>query len=60
MLQSNSERQLISDFWETMERTGSDFTNTFRDLAGITKSAEMTEQDERILQKLLSHCAPKE
>ena len=43
-----------------MEKTGADFTNTFRDLASVTKSPEMTEKDERTLEKILSHCAPKE
>ena len=43
MLQSDTEMKLVSDFWETMEKTGSDFTNTFRDLASISKIPDMTE-----------------
>ena len=60
MLTSATEVALVADFWNTMEKTGSDFTNTFRDLAGITKSPDMTSTDEATLQKLLSHCAPKD
>eukprot|EP00354_Favella_ehrenbergii_P001634 CAMPEP_0170459548 /NCGR_PEP_ID=MMETSP0123-20130129/6196_1 /TAXON_ID=182087 /ORGANISM="Favella ehrenbergii, Strain Fehren 1" /LENGTH=125 /DNA_ID=CAMNT_0010724163 /DNA_START=1383 /DNA_END=1760 /DNA_ORIENTATION=+ len=43
-----------------LDKTGSDFTNTFRCLSGVTKSAEITEQDEAVLAKLVSYCAPKE
>lgn len=42
-----------------MTKTGSDFTNTFRDLAGISKTPEMTAADEAVLEKILGHCAPK-
>ena len=43
-----------------MKKTGSDFTNTFRDLAGISKDLSMTDDDNVVLDKLLTHSAPKE
>lgn len=60
MLELDTEACLVSDFWTVMEKTGSDFTNTFRDLAQVTKSPNMSPQDEVALAKLQSHCAPKE
>jgi len=50
----------VTDFWAVLDKTGADFTNTFRCLSGVTKSAELTEQDEAVLAKLVSYCAPKE
>ena len=43
-----------------METCGSDFTNTFRDLSKISKSAEMTEEDKEGLQALVKNTASKE
>ena len=44
MLDSNqSEIQLVSDLWDAMTVTGSDFTNTFRYLASFSKTSEITE-----------------
>lgn len=60
MLDAAEHADLVEAFWNCMEQTGADFTNTFRDLAGVTKSQEMTAKDEQILAKLVTNCAPKE
>ena len=38
-------KTLLEELWKLMETCGSDFTNTFRDLAKVTKSADMSEAD---------------
>ena len=43
-----------------MTKTGADFTNTFRDLSKVKKSTEMTAEDERAIEVLVGHSAPKE
>lgn len=42
MLTSEEDKALVNEFWDVMRETGSDFTNTFRDLASVTKSPDMT------------------
>ena len=43
-----------------MTKTGADFTNTFRSLSQIRKSNEITAEDERAIEVLVGHSAPKE
>ena len=38
-------KTLLEDLFKLMATCGSDFTNTFRDLSGVSKSAEMTDED---------------
>ena len=42
LLRSQEEKDVVAGFWKVMEKTGCDFTNGFRELAGVSKSAEMT------------------
>lgn len=60
MLETAAEQGLVTGFWSVMTKTGADFNNTFRDLSGISKQVDMTDQDNIVLEKILSHCAPKE
>jgi len=53
MLTNETEAGLVHAFWEVLAKTGADFTNTFRDLASVTKSAEMTSRDEAVLDKIV-------
>ena len=57
---AQAEKQLVEGFWAVMKKTGSDFTNTFRDLAGLTKDLSMTDEDNIVVDKLLTHAAPKQ
>ena len=43
-----------------MEVCGSDFTNTFRALSSISKSAELTPTDLQTIEKIASFSAPLE
>ena len=38
-------KTLLEELWKLMETCGSDFTNTFRDMAKVSKAADMTEAD---------------
>ena len=42
-----------------MRVLGSDFTSTFRILSELTKSEEITEKDNQVIEKLVSYSAPK-
>ena len=45
-LYSSAEAEdLISELWQIMADCGSDFTNTFRDLSRLSKSASITPED---------------
>lgn len=46
--------KLVKSFWEVLEKTGGDFTNTFRTLSEITKEGK-----EDIAQKLVKFSGPK-
>lgn len=43
MLKSDEMAGLVEGFWAVMTKSGADFTNTFRDLSGLTKQTEMTD-----------------
>lgn len=53
-------KTLLENLFKVMATCGSDFTNTFRDLSKITKNVEVTEEDEKAIQALQKHSAPKE
>ena len=53
-------QEFMQELWKLMETCGSDFTNTFRDLAKLSKSLDITTEDERTIQALSStYSAPK-
>lgn len=43
MPESDEMAGLVEGFWAVMTKSGADFTNTFRDLSGLTKQTEMTD-----------------
>ena len=54
-------KTLLEELWTLMETCGSDFTNTFRDMAKVSKAADMTEADQEALVALSTkNTAPKE
>jgi uncharacterized protein YdiU (UPF0061 family) len=53
---SEDSPKLYELLFETMEKTGNDFTNTFRALSSVTKIGD----NKTVLIKLMDNCAPKE
>ncbi|XP_065052587.1 protein adenylyltransferase SelO, mitochondrial-like isoform X1 [Rhopilema esculentum] len=51
-----SDSELISSLFETMEKTCADFTNTFRYLSNVKPAEADIESEERILMYLVSQC----
>ncbi|KAJ1161850.1 hypothetical protein NDU88_002331 [Pleurodeles waltl] len=55
-LELEDDKKLVSDFLQTMEGTGADFTNSFRLLSSFSGASDPEEQD-IFLQKIVEQCA---
>lgn len=54
-----TDEKLITALFDTMEKTGADFTNTFRCLSDLTpKGCPSSKSDEDIIEYLVSQCVP--
>lgn len=55
-LELEDDKKLVSEFLQTMERTGADFTNSFRLLSSFSGASDPAELD-NVLQKIVDQCA---